>query len=157
MVGRLAEHGWHSLQPLPLPALQLNMLNFSLHVALVMMLGAREMTNSLISQKGHLQGTIAHSCSTFGITATTCHASLQDYIRPASHINPSHYSLLSVTGDSTCPWSLVPTVTPMQHLLLCHDLCDKVKTSYCAVTLPIGMLYFTVKPSSLDAELGFSS
>jgi len=30
--------------------------------------------------------------------------------KPASHIDPSYYSLLSVTGDSTCPWSLVPTV-----------------------------------------------
>ena len=45
----------------------------------------------------------------------------------------------------------------MQHLLLCHDLCDKVKTGHCVVTLPICKQYFTVKPSSLDAELGFYS
>jgi hypothetical protein len=51
MVGRLAKHGWHSLQPPPLPALQSNLSNVSMHVAL-MMLGAGKMTNFLVNKKG---------------------------------------------------------------------------------------------------------
>ena len=68
MVGRLAKHGWQSLQPLPLPALQLNVSIFSLHVALIMMLGARKLTDSLVSNKGNLQGTLSHACFTCGNT-----------------------------------------------------------------------------------------
>ena len=79
-----------------------------------------------LNDKLDLQGTLSHSCSTFGLIVTTCQhhfRTISGSFLPASHIKPCYYSLLSITGDCARLWSLVPTL----HVIFVSSIAESNK------------------------------